>query len=37
MTFAWNMVNQEDRTVCKRDVLAETEPERDGEFVPIPL
>jgi 3-hydroxybutyryl-CoA dehydratase len=46
VTFAWNVVNQDDRTVCrarvevlwKRDVLAEVdEPERDGEFVPIPL
>jgi 3-hydroxybutyryl-CoA dehydratase len=47
VTFAWNVVNQEDRTVCrarvevlwKRDGVAETEPEqgRNGEFVPIPL
>jgi len=45
VTFAWNVVNQEGRTVCrarvevlwKRDVLAEIEPERNGEFVPIPL
>ena len=47
VTFAWNVVNQEDRTVCrarvevlwKRDGTAETEPEhgRNGEFVPIPL
>ena len=46
VTFAWNVVNQDDRTVCrarvevlwKRDVRAEVdEPERDGEFVPIPL
>jgi 3-hydroxybutyryl-CoA dehydratase len=47
VTFAWNVVNQEDRTVCrarvevlwKRDGAAETEPEqgRNGEFVPIPL
>ena len=46
-TFAWNVVNQEGRTVArarvevlwKRDVTAETvaEPERDSEFVPIPL
>jgi acyl dehydratase len=45
VTFAWNVVNQEGRTVCrarvevlwKRDVLADVEPERNGEFVPIPL
>jgi 3-hydroxybutyryl-CoA dehydratase len=46
VTFAWNVVNQDGRTVCrarvevlwKRDVLAEIdEPERNGEFVPIPL
>jgi acyl dehydratase len=46
VTFAWNVVNQDDRTVCrarvdvlwKRDVFAEVdEPECDGEFVPIPL
>jgi 3-hydroxybutyryl-CoA dehydratase len=47
VTFAWNVVNQEDRTVCrarvevlwKRDGVAATEPEqgRNGEFVPIPL
>ena len=45
VTFAWNVVNQEDRTVCrarvevlwKRDVLAEIEPERIADFVPIPL
>jgi 3-hydroxybutyryl-CoA dehydratase len=47
VTLAWNVVNQEDRTVCrarvevlwKRDGVAETEPEqgRNGEFVPIPL
>jgi 3-hydroxybutyryl-CoA dehydratase len=45
VTFTWNVVNQDSRTVCrarvevlwKRDVLAEIEPERDGEFVPIPL
>jgi 3-hydroxybutyryl-CoA dehydratase len=46
VTFAWNVVNQDDRTVCrarveilwKRDVPAEVdEPERDGEFVLIPL
>ena len=45
VTFAWNVVNQDDQTVCrarvevlwKRDVLAELEPERDADFVPIPL
>ena len=47
VTFVWNVVNQEGRTVCrarvevlwKRDGTAETEPEpgRNGEFVPIPL
>ena len=45
VTLAWNVVNQEGRTVCrarvevlwKRDVLAEAESERNGEFVPIPL
>jgi hypothetical protein len=46
VTLVWNVVNQEDRTVCrarvevlwKRDVLAEIEAERgNGEFVPIPL
>ena len=45
VTFAWNVVNQDGRTVCrarvevlwKRDALAEVEPERNGEFVPIPL
>jgi acyl dehydratase len=45
VTFAWNVVNQEDRTVCrarvevlwKRDALAEIEPERTADFVPIPL
>ena len=45
VTFAWNVVNQDGRTVCrarvevlwKRDVLAEIEPERDADFVPIPL
>jgi 3-hydroxybutyryl-CoA dehydratase len=47
VTFAWNVVNQDGRTVArarvellwKRDVAAsaEAEPERDGEFVPIPL
>jgi 3-hydroxybutyryl-CoA dehydratase len=45
VTFAWNVVNQDDRTVCrarvdvlwKRDVPAEIESERNGEFVPIPL
>ena len=45
VTFAWNVVNQDGRTVCrarvevlwKRDVLADVESERNGEFVPIPL
>jgi 3-hydroxybutyryl-CoA dehydratase len=47
VTFAWNVVNQDGRTVCrarvdvlwKRDAAAETDPEQDrnGEFVPIPL
>jgi 3-hydroxybutyryl-CoA dehydratase len=45
VTFAWNVVNQDGRTVCrarvevlwKRDAIAEVEPERNGEFVPIPL
>jgi 3-hydroxybutyryl-CoA dehydratase len=47
VTFAWNVVNQEGRTVCRarvevlwrRDGLAEVESERttNGEFVPIPL
>ena len=45
VTFAWNVVNQDDQTVCrarvevlwKRDVLAELEPERNADFVPIPL
>jgi 3-hydroxybutyryl-CoA dehydratase len=45
VTFAWNVVNQEGRTVCrarvdvlwKRDVLAEIERERDADFVAIPL
>ena len=45
MTFAWNVVNQEGRTACRarvevlwrRDVLVESEPERNGDFVPIPL
>ncbi len=46
VTFVWNVVNQDGRTVCrarvevlwKRDVLDEVEPERsDGDFVPIPL
>ena len=47
VTFAWNVVNQEGRTVTrarvevlwKRDVEAAVEPERErnGEFVPIPL
>jgi 3-hydroxybutyryl-CoA dehydratase len=45
VTFAWNVVNQEGRTVCrarvevlwKREAPVEAEPERHGEFVPIPL
>jgi hypothetical protein len=45
VAFAWNVVNQDGRTVCrarvevlwKRDVLAEIEPERTADFVPIPL
>ena len=47
VTFAWNVVNQDGRTVCrarvevlwKRDGEAslEAESERNGEFVPIPL
>ena len=45
VTFSWNVVNQDGRTVCrarvdvlwKRDAPVEAEPERDGEFVPIPL
>ena len=45
VTFAWNVVNQEERTVCrarvevlwKRDVPADVESERNGDFVPIPL
>jgi 3-hydroxybutyryl-CoA dehydratase len=46
VTFAWNVVNQDGRTVCrarvevlwKRDAIAdEVEHERNGEFVPIPL
>jgi acyl dehydratase len=45
VTFAWNVVNQDDQTVCrarvevlwKRDALAEPEPERNADFVPIPL
>ena len=46
VTFVWNVVNQDGRTVCrarvevlwKRDVLAEAESERsNGDFVPIPL
>jgi acyl dehydratase len=45
VTFAWSVVNQEDRTVCrarvevlwKRDSVTEVEAERNGEFVPIPL
>jgi 3-hydroxybutyryl-CoA dehydratase len=45
VTFAWNVVNQDGRSVCrarvevlwKRDLLSEVEQERNGEFVPIPL
>ena len=47
VTFAWNVVNQDDRIVCRarvdvlwrRDGTAELETEsvRNGEFVPIPL
>jgi 3-hydroxybutyryl-CoA dehydratase len=45
VTFAWNVVNQDGRTVCrarvdvlwKRDAPVEAERERDGDFVPIPL
>jgi len=47
VTFAWSVVNQDGRTVCrarvevlwKRDAAARPEPEHDrnGEFVPIPL
>ena len=45
VTFAWNVVNQDTRTVCrarvevlwKRDSVAEPATERNGEFVPIPL
>ena len=45
VTFAWNVVNQDGRTVCrarvdvlwKRDAVEEVEHERNGEFVPIPL
>ena len=47
VTFAWNVVNQDDRIVCRArvDVLwrrdgsaeLETETTRNGEFVPIPL
>jgi acyl dehydratase len=45
VTFAWNVVNQDARTVCrarvevlwKRDCVAESATERNGEFVPIPL
>ena len=46
VTFAWNVVNQEGRAVCrarvqvlwKRDVPADVEREpSNGEFVPIPL
>ena len=46
VTFAWNVVNQEGRAVCRarvqvlwmRDVPADVEREpSNGEFVPIPL
>jgi len=47
VTFAWNVVNQDDKIVCRArvDVLwrrdgsaeLETETTRNGEFVPIPL
>jgi 3-hydroxybutyryl-CoA dehydratase len=45
VTFSWNVVNQEGRTVCrarvevlwKREAPVEAERERNGEFVPIPL
>ena len=47
VTFAWNVVNQEGRTVSrarvevlwKRDGIVDEaeDPERNGEFVPIPL
>jgi 3-hydroxybutyryl-CoA dehydratase len=45
VTFAWNVVNQEDQVVCrarvevlwKREVPVEAEHERNAEFVPIPL
>ena len=47
VTFAWNVVNQDDRIVCRArvDVLwrrdgtaeLETDSARNGEFVPIPL
>ena len=45
VSFAWNVLNQDGRSVCrarvevlwKRDVWAEVEAERSGEFVPIPL
>jgi 3-hydroxybutyryl-CoA dehydratase len=47
VTFAWNVVNQDGRTVCRARVEVlwkrdgehelEAESERNGEFVPIPL
>ena len=47
VTFAWNVVNQDEKIVCRArvDVLwrrdgsleLETETTRNGEFVPIPL
>ena len=44
VTFAWNVVNQDDQTVCRarvevlwrRDVLAELEPERERRLRPDP-
>jgi 3-hydroxybutyryl-CoA dehydratase len=47
VTFAWNIVNQDDKIVCRarvdvlwrrdRSVELETETTHNGEFVPIPL
>jgi 3-hydroxybutyryl-CoA dehydratase len=45
VTFSWNVVNQDGRTVCRarvevlwrRDGLAEVGTERNADFVPIPL
>ena len=45
VTFSWNVVNQDGRTVCRarvevlwrRDGLAEVDTERNADFVPIPL